>query len=542
MDILIKKGKEIFLLITLSILILACVYRTPSVNIPNEILRWEEFSHYIDSFNQDDNELYQQYVPNSQASEFLKNNIPYFDCPDKELEKIYYFRWWTYRKHIKKTPEGFVITEFLPKVPWSGKYNTINCPAGHHFYEGRWLHNQHYLVDYANFWCRDGGGNPRQYSFWMANSFLAFAKVHGNDKLLTKLLPDLDYNFEQWKKEHLCEDGLFWQTDNLDGMEVSIGGSGKRSTINSYMYGDAVAIAHIAQLANNELLVEKYTKQAKHLKQLIQDKLWDKNDHFFKTLPKENNQLVEVRELHGFVPWYFNIPKPNQSVAWKQLLMKDGFKAPLGPTSAEQRDINFKISYEGHECQWNGPSWPFATTQTLKAMSNFIRSYNQNILTKDDYYDQLKIYANSHYRTREDGKTVPWIDENINPYTGDWISRTRLKKWESNDWSKAKGGIERGKDYNHSGFCDLIISDLIGLSSSLSNQLIIDPCLPANKWDWFCLDHIRYHNHVICIVWDKDGSKYKIGKGMLIYVDGSLAAHSAEMKRLSIKLTNQNQS
>ena len=36
--------------------------------------------------------------------------------------------------YLKETPEGFVITEFLPDVPWAGKYNTISCPAGHHFY------------------------------------------------------------------------------------------------------------------------------------------------------------------------------------------------------------------------------------------------------------------------------------------------------------------------------------------------------------------------------------------------------------------------
>ena len=61
---------------------------------------------------------------------FLSTNIPLFECPDKDFEQIYYFRWWTYRKHIKQTPDGFVITEFLPHVGWAGKHNTINCAAG----------------------------------------------------------------------------------------------------------------------------------------------------------------------------------------------------------------------------------------------------------------------------------------------------------------------------------------------------------------------------------------------------------------------------
>ena len=33
-------------------------------------------------------------------------SIPLFECPDKTIERTYYFRWWTYRKHLRKTPSG----------------------------------------------------------------------------------------------------------------------------------------------------------------------------------------------------------------------------------------------------------------------------------------------------------------------------------------------------------------------------------------------------------------------------------------------------
>lgn len=42
--------------------------------------------------------------------------------------------------------------------------DSFKRPAGHHFYEGRWLRNPDYLDDYARFWFRKGG-EPRQYSF-----------------------------------------------------------------------------------------------------------------------------------------------------------------------------------------------------------------------------------------------------------------------------------------------------------------------------------------------------------------------------------------
>ena len=52
----------------------------------------------------DDDELYSQEIPDSSAYDFLSDRIPLLDCPDKNIEKTYYFRWWTLRKHWKNTP------------------------------------------------------------------------------------------------------------------------------------------------------------------------------------------------------------------------------------------------------------------------------------------------------------------------------------------------------------------------------------------------------------------------------------------------------
>ena len=93
------------------------------------VLKVDSFKHYVDAFNENDEELYVRHISNEKAWEFLKANIPLLECRDKDIERTYYFRWWTYRKHIKNTPDGFVITEFLPEVPWAGKHNTISCPA-----------------------------------------------------------------------------------------------------------------------------------------------------------------------------------------------------------------------------------------------------------------------------------------------------------------------------------------------------------------------------------------------------------------------------
>jgi len=154
---------------------------------------------YVDRFNTDDTEYYKNTYPNKDAYTFLEANIPLFECPDKAIEKIYYFRWWTYRKHIRKTEDGFVVTEFLPSVGHASSHNVISCAAGHHFREGRWLHNAQIVRDYMNFYLTkpDKSGSHR-YSWWSADSILAITAVHPDDHWLTTMLDPLIRQYQGW--------------------------------------------------------------------------------------------------------------------------------------------------------------------------------------------------------------------------------------------------------------------------------------------------------------------------------------------------------
>jgi len=484
---------------------------------------------YVDMFNESDDELYIQTFSNAQAADFLKDNIPLFDCPDKELEKIYYFRWWTYRKHVKQTPVGFIITEFHPDVSWAGKYNGISCPAFLHYNEGRWLRNRIYLDEYANYWLR-GGGSPRSYSFPIAHALYNYYLVTGKDSLVKELLPDLIKNFGEWEKEKFdVSRGLFWQIDDRDGMEVSICGSGFRATINSYMAADARAIARIGQIAQDSE-AQKYEEKSETIQRNMLRTLWDKEADFFKVLSRtENALLCDAREQHGYTPWCFDLAGPEYAVAWKFIMDPNHFYAPYGPTTAERCHPGFSISYEGHACQWNGPSWPLSTSITLTGLANLLNNQEQRYITKKDYFDLLQIYTKSHHRTKDNGEVVPWIDENLNPFTGDWIARTRL---EVSGESSRRGLRERGKDYNHSSYCDLIISGLIGVRPQEGSTLTINPLIPEGVWDYFCLENVPYHGKNITVLYDKTGEKYKKGKGLMLFVNGKKIASSPELSIL----------
>jgi len=72
------------------------------------VLREEAFRHYVEDFNKYDTELYKCHIPNVEAWEFLKDNISLLECPDEDIQRTYYFRWWTFRKHINTTARARV--------------------------------------------------------------------------------------------------------------------------------------------------------------------------------------------------------------------------------------------------------------------------------------------------------------------------------------------------------------------------------------------------------------------------------------------------
>jgi hypothetical protein len=472
---------------------------------------------YVTRFNQQDSEYVKNYIDNDHAYQWLSENIPLFECPDATIEQMYYYRWWTFRKHLKQTPDGFIFTEFIIPVKHAGRYNALSSAFGHQVYEGRWLIDKQYINQYIQYWfIKDATQKaPRfhQFSSWgddaVYNSFL----VNGDSSFVISLLPYMVTDYNQWVKEKRLPNGLFWQFDVKDGMEESISGSRKeksmRPTINSYMYGNARAIAKVAAMADNDSLKRLYGKLADTLQHLTNN-LWDKNAHFYKVrLAKDT--LSNAREELGFIPWYFNIPKDDaaHAKAWEQLTDTSGFNAPWGITTAERRHPAFRSHGTGG-CEWDGALWPFATTQTLKGLANLLTNYKHHI-NPDIYYNALHTYANSQQKNN-----IPYLGEYQDERTGYWL----------------KGDNPRSSYYNHSGFCDLVISDLIGLKPRADNTIELNPLI--SKWDWFKLERVPYHGHLLTIRWDKTGTRYNKGKGLYILSDDKEIYHGDKLKHVII--------
>jgi hypothetical protein len=480
------------------------------------VLKPEAFAYHVERFNAMEDEPVVNLVPNRDAWQWLRANAPFFECSDTDVEEIYWFRWWALRKHLRRDPTSgrFVFTEFITKD------RPISSALGHQLMEGRWLRDPHFMDDYALYWLRGADGKPQptlhKYSGWYTAALYQRALVTNDTAFLVGLLDDLTADYRQWEAEKRSADGLFWQYDVWDAMEESISGSRTkkniRPTINSYMFGNAAAIAEIARLAGRAELADEFNKKAAEIRRLAQERLWNADAKFFEAR-QEDGAWSDVREELGFIPWYFGLPEAGRGMetAWAQLTDPAGFRAPFGITTAERRHPAFRTHGVG-KCEWDGAVWPFATSQSLTALANALRDYPPSPISARDYFDAFLTYVHSqHY----DG--LPYIGEYLDETTGKWL----------------KGHDPRSRYYNHSTFVDLLITGVVGLRPRADDVVEVSPLLPPDAWDWFCLDGLPYHGRALTILWDRNGARYGRGAGLQVLADGKPVARAEKLEHIT---------
>lgn len=463
---------------------------------------------------------------------WYEKNIPFFDCSDPQITRIYYYRWQLYKSHLKDLGQrGYIVTEFLDDVSWSLKpYESLNDATAFHINEGRWLKDNRYIDDYINFMY--SGGNDRHFSEAVAAAAYDRYLVNGDRAFAIKNLDSMAHIFQLWTNRYDAAKGLYSIEPILDATEYTISsidtsggkdgflhGDAFRPTINSFMFANAMAISKLATLAGDTNKAQSFAATADAIKSAVETNLWNDDFQHFTDRYKANNQFVHYwdfirgRELAGFVPWSFGLPDndPKLASSWKHLLSSNELAGPYGLRTVEpsyeyyMRQYRY-VTIDGKklpECQWNGPTWPFDTTLILQAMANLLNDYTQDVIHIDDYLRVLKQYTAQHYHRGE-----PDLQEDYNPDTGNVIV-----------------GLPRSHHYNHSGYNDLIITGLVGLRPRADDTLEINPLIPndsnsTNSLDYFCLENVPYHGQLVTIVFDRDGAHYKKGRGLSVYLNG----------------------
>jgi hypothetical protein len=468
--------------------------------------------------------------------------IPVFESPDTAIDATYYYRWELVTKHLTygSRATGFTFTEFIDRPFWSGAYGAISCPLGHQFEEVRWLNDPEIVSDFARYWFETPGAQPRSYSNWYGSAMWGLYEVSRDSALLHRVLPHMKQQYLGWLNERWDVAHRMFRWDGLhDGMERNInsrqtddfdeGAEGFRPTLNSYLYGDARAIASASSFFGDTATAREYDRRADSLRSRVQTELWDERREFFLHQSAHNEKQgvralthtydsgvyagnAHGRELIGYVPWQFDLPAQDKGYerAWRFLMDTAYFLSSYGPTTVERHDPQFYISPRC--CWWSGNSWPYATTQTLDAMANLLNDYQQSVVTSSDWMRLFSIYTRTQ---RKDGR--PYIAEAANPDNGSWAGHDTP---------------HHSEHYFHSAYVNLVITGVVGLRPRADDSVVVNPLAPTS-WAYFALDDVRYHGHRLAILWDRDGMHYGRGAGFMILAEGRVIARAPRLMRLA---------
>ncbi len=492
----------------------------------------------------------------------------------------------------------WVFTEFYGWPGHGSMSGAIPCPAAHQFYDLRWFRDPQYLRSYVEFYMSGYASKHNQrenrafhsnisrpeshhYSSWMVDATEAFLKVHPNKEWRNGILPYLEQHQDVWddkftvKKPGAKTDNLYKILDLYDGMEFTISASLPliasdgpyaiytekdwrkyylgwgaidrlrasdlnkthpeaivngypmmylvRPSINSYCYGNLKSLGNLyalkfkqSGLEQDNMRSQGYLTRARKLQKKALSTMWNNEDHFFNSYTAADNSFgvkdweSRVRESVGFTPWYFNMIPEGESKydeAWKMLSSPKGFNNTQGMTTAERQHP----LYNEKAYAWNGRGWPFQNSVVNKAYANYLKNYKKDVSKADKelLYNLVEKLVNMHGKERN-------IGEYYMPSDGEQF-----------------GGC---KDYFHSTFPDMLIEDLLGFTASHETEFILQPLLPEDKWDYFYLGNIRYHNHDVDIVWKKDWDADEEGNQsqLCVWVDDQLVA---KQNSLNDKLT-----
>ena len=157
--------------------------------------------------------------------DWYKANIPFFESPDPEIDRTYYYRWELVTKHMTygSPDSGYSFKEFIRAMHWSGAYGAISCPLALQIGELRWLKNRRVTDDFIRYWFHTPGAQPRSYSNWFSTAVWDNYLVNGDKNFVIAQLPDMEAQYAGWSKERWDpQKQMFHWSGTHDGMERNI--------------------------------------------------------------------------------------------------------------------------------------------------------------------------------------------------------------------------------------------------------------------------------------------------------------------------------
>lgn len=484
-------------------------------------------------------------------------DIPYIDVPDPAIEKAIVYRWWGERYNSLDADEPGYVYQYPTTIEGVNLYqNAVVLTQPMHLQDTKWIRNPYLaygqilnvgeLSGSSAF--LDSPGHTswnNHYSQYLGTAGLEAFNVHGGGPEIAERFA---YYFEKdgvGQLEHYDGNGdglIAYDTNYMPGNDadaitfgfpkVNAGAPGARTIErpeSAYVWGAFDAARQLYDIAGaDQEKVQEMAGEADRIRDAVLDRLWSSEMRMFlartshgaraaassggaaNPLPDAERELIPAKESNLYDVYAQNLIPPDE---WETYV--DGFRFL-------RYGDNFPIFPFYTANQYDRSKFSIGGSNNFSNI-NFTVQY-RGVRSALRHYDPENRYVTPEYAS----KLLDWMAWSIYP-GGDARVANQAEYYSA--WNPGNQTYRRNNP-NHvmlGNMNYIFVEDMGGLQPRSDDLLELWPV--DLGYEHFMVNNLRYHGKDVTIVWDPDGSRYGLGAGYSLFVDGSRVASADRLGR-----------
>ncbi|MDR1712232.1 MAG: discoidin domain-containing protein [Propionibacteriaceae bacterium] len=487
-------------------------------------------------------------------------DIPYIDTPSPAIEKAILYRWWGERYNSLDANVPGYTYQYPVTIEGVNLYqNAIVLTQPMHLQDTKWIRNPYLgygqilnvgeLSGSSAFLDSPGHSSwNNHYSQYIGTAGLEAYYVHGGGAEIAQRFAEYFEGDGVGQLEHYDGNGnnlIAYTANYMPGNDAdaltfgypkagtsAAGSSNIERPESAYVWGDFDAAAKLYQVAGApQSKVDAMTAKADDIKDAILNELWSPTMRMFVTATTRGRTAAttsggNTNPLAATEPTHIPARESNLYDIYAQNL--------IDPADYATYVDGFRFLTYGD----NSPIFPFYTANQYDRTRyniggsnnfsniNFTVQY-RGVRSALRYYDPEQKYITPEYTAQ----LLDWMAWSIYLNSGDLRYANQAEYYSG--WSASAKTYSRNNPYHVmlGNMNYIFIEDMGGMQTRADDVIELWPI--DLGYDYFMVNNLRYHGHDVTIVWDEDGTRYGMGQGYSLYLDGDKKVTSSTLGRLT---------
>jgi hypothetical protein len=486
-------------------------------------------------------------------------DVPYIDVPDPALEKAIVYRWWGERYNSLDANASGYVYQYPTTVEGSNLYqNAIALTQPMHLQDTKWLRTPYLpygqilnigeLSGSSAF--LDSPGHTswnNHYAQYIGTAGLEAYNVHGGGKEIARKFAGYFEGDGVGQLEHydgndnnlIAYDTNYMAGNDADAISFGFpkdntGAPGARTIErpeSAYVWGALDAARQLYQMSGaDQSKVNQMATDANGVRDSILNQLWSPDMRMF--LAGTSYGATSAPSSNGRAN-----PLPESArtlIPAKESNLYDVYAQDLIPFDQWQKYVDgFRFLTYGD----NFPIFPFYTADQYDRSAygiggsnnfsniNFTVQY-RGVRAALRHYDPQQKYITPAYAKR----LLDWMAWSV--YPGADMRVANQAEYYSN-WNPTTKTYNRNNP-NHVMLGNqnyIYIEDMAGIQPRSDDKIELWPI--KFGYDHFMVNNLRYHGQDVTITWDPDGSKYGLGAGYSLFLNGEKKVSTDKLGKLT---------